>query len=279
MMADETPRDHSDEAEIEDLERVARDVLGLELDEVTRRGSELNMLGLQAGDLTVSQRLDSRTYFVQDTGGAARGEEAPDISDEDVLDVCRRTMEQLAIPSSEVGDEAVLTERMQAGQLDRVRGTMEMGEVRVGTKLARISRQIERLPVWSSGMKLSLTARKGIAFMELHWPEIPAEVIKEAHRLAYRLEKGWRPPEQVGVTVESAEAGILHSPAVSLVMDIYPAIRVIYTPDDERIGRKLTLYLDRHGRDVPRPREFDSRLLEEAATPRRSRGERREESA
>jgi hypothetical protein len=268
MMADETPRDHSDDLELEDLERVAKDVLGIEGDDVTRTGAEFNLVGLQSRGLTLSQRLDSRTYFVQNERDQQEAD--ADISDDEVLEACRRTMDRLGIPAAEIAEEVVLKEQFQAGQLDRMRGTVEMGESRVARKLARITRRVEDLPVWSSSMTLSLTGLKDIAFMELHWPEIPMRVVKEAHRLGYRLEKGWLPPEQLGVTVEAAEAGIIHSPAISLVMDIYPAIRVIYAPEDERIGRKLTLYLDRHGKDVPRPREFDPRLLEEPALSTRS---------
>ena len=40
------------------------------------------------------------------------------------------------------------------------------------------------------------------------------------------------PPEQPDATVEAIEAGIIHSPAAGFLIDIYPAIRVIYTPVD-----------------------------------------------
>jgi hypothetical protein len=277
MTEEARPRDNSDDFELENLQRIATDVLGVEVDEVTRPGAEFNLVGLQGRGVIVSQRLDSRTYFVQNE--RARDDADADISDDDVLEVCRRTMDQLGIPADEMAEEAVLREQTQAGQMDHMRGTVEMSEPRVGRKVARITRQVEGLPVWSSSMTLHLTGRRDIAFMELHWPEIPTWVIKEAHRLEYKLEEGWRPPEQLGVKVEAAQAGIIHSPAVSLVMDIFPAIRVIYTPEDERIGRKLTLYLDRHGQDVPRPREFDPRLLQEAALPPRSPGKRTLEGA
>ena len=57
--------------------------------------------------------------------------------------------------------------------------------------------------------------------------------------------------------MESVDAGIIHSPAVGFLMDIYPAIRVIYAPIDDRMGQKATRYVDRHGNDVPVPRQFD----------------------
>lgn len=271
MSEEGTSQAYSDDVEIEDLGRMASDVLGVSRDEVTRTGAEFNLIGLEGGGLTLSQRLDSRTYFIQNTRDD-QGDDA-DIPDDEVRDVARRTMERLGIPVDEVAEEAVLTEQVQAGRMDRMRGTVEMENPRVARKVARFTRRVENLPVWSSSMTLRLTAGRDIGFMELHWPEIPAPIVKEAHRLEYRLEQGWRAPEQFGVRIESAEAGIIHSPAVSLVMDIYPAIRVIYAPEDERIGRKLMLHLDRHGRDVPRPREFDPRLLKEAALSPRSPGQ------
>jgi hypothetical protein len=66
----------------------------------------------------------------------------------------------------------------------------------------------------------------------------------------------WRAPDLAGASVESAEAGIVHSPAVAMVMDVYPAIRVMYHPDDPRFGQRPVMHLDRHGQAVPIPRQF-----------------------
>jgi hypothetical protein len=98
--------------------------------------------------------------------------------------------------------------------------------------------------------------------MELHWPKIPKYVMTEAHRLKYKVEHGWQPSKQKGAIVELIEAGIVHSAALGFLMDIYPAIRVIYAPEDKRMGRKLTLYLNRDGKAIPNPREFDIPLIE-----------------
>ena len=58
--------------------------------------------------------------------------------------------------------------------------------------------------------------------------------------------------------MESVEAGIIHSPAMGFVMDVYPAIRVIYSAENPRMGRKLTLYLDAQGASLPgTPRQFE----------------------
>jgi hypothetical protein len=93
--------------------------------------------------------------------------------------------------------------------------------------------------------------------MQVHWPEISAEVVRQGHTLQETVKAGWRAPEQKGARVESTEVGIVHSPAVGFVMDIYPAIRVIYAPEDEAMGRKLMLYLDGNGKTVATPRQFE----------------------
>jgi hypothetical protein len=255
----ETPgnlEDYSEDAEKRRIRRIAEEVLGLRFDEIQRSASAANMVGIQSENLLFSQRQDSRTYFVQDTRyGMDQAAGVFEGSDDELLERARSILERLDIPRSEIGEELVLKEQVQVAQVDQY-GTARMEEVQEGKKLARLSRQIDGLPVWSSNHILGLTKDAQIGFMQLHWPEILSHVVTEAHKLNYQVEQGWRPPEQPGATVEAVEAGIIHSPAVGLLMDIYPVIRVIYTPVD-RPGKKPTLYLDRDGHNVPIPRQFD----------------------
>jgi len=87
--------------------------------------------------------------------------------------------------------------------------------------------------------------------------------------LAYRAEHNWRAPEQFEAVVEAIEAGVIHSPAIGFLMDIYPAIRVIYKPKDPRYGKKPVYFYDRHGKPVSVPRQADTPL---EATQRRPAG-------
>jgi len=89
---------------------------------------------------------------------------------------------------------------------------------------------------------------------------ISAETIKEAHQLQERVREKWQAPAVEGAHVESVEAGILHSPAVSFVMDIRPVIRVTYAPDKKGLSKKAVRYVDVNGRDVPAPRQFTQPL-------------------
>jgi hypothetical protein len=40
-------------------------------------------------------------------------------------------------------------------------------------------------------------------------------------------------------------------------MDVAAAVRVVYVGEEPNIGRKATLYLDRHGEPVARPRDIE----------------------
>jgi hypothetical protein len=144
---------------------------------------------------------------------------------------------------------------------DRQTGKSELEKEELGARQVRISRNIEGIPVFSSHAVLGFNSRGEIGFMEVHWPEIPGYVLAEAHRLEYKVKNGWRPPEQKEAVVESVEAGIIHSPAVGFLMDIYPAIRVIYAPVDSDSDKNPFSSLTGRAR---------SYLLQESSTRHRS---------
>ena len=91
-----------------------------------------------------------------------------------------------------------------------------------GKRQVLVTRQLESLPVWSSSMLLGLNWDKSIGFLQLHWPEIPKEVVDRARKFEGIAQQGWKPPERPGAKVESVEAGIIHSPAIGFVMDFVP---------------------------------------------------------
>jgi hypothetical protein len=243
--------------EVKQLNELAK-TLNLDMGQVINQGSERNMVGLKSDTVLFSQRNDSRTYFVEDKRygeGKDRGIFAG--SEAEVLERARAILQQLSIPADEIKDTKVLTEKTQTGKVDPATKKIIPGEVRDGKKTANITRQIKGIPVFSSHARIGLDRTKGIGFMELHWPEIPANVVNEAQRLQELVKGGWRAPEQRGAIVESTEAGIIHSPALGFVMDIYPAIRVIYAAENKEMGRKPMLYVDANGKAVPVPRQFE----------------------
>jgi hypothetical protein len=258
--------------EVKQLEQLAS-TLNLNLGNVTNRGTERNMVGLKSDNVLFSHRNDSRTYFIEDKRyGEGKDYGVFKGSDEEVLEAARGILRQLNIPTDEIRDSKVLTEKTQTGQVDPVTKKVIPGEVRDGKKMANLTRQLKGIPVFSSHARVGLTANKSIGFMELHWPEISPEIVSQAQRLQEAVKGGWRAPEQKGARVESVEAGIIHSPALGFVMDITPAIRVIYTSDDNSVGRKLMLHVDANGKPVPVPRQFE-KLPEAPSQPRPSPGQ------
>jgi hypothetical protein len=250
--------DYSDKAELTSIQLLATKTLGLKIDHDERQGSERNFLAVKSDRILVSQRLDSRTFFVQDNfyglnnkAGVFKGD------DKELQSFCYEIVKRFNINPDEINKAEVLHEKIQEGSFDDKTGKFTAGEPTLGRRMARCTRYVEGIPVFSSKIIVGLTQDKTIGFMELHWPVIPETTIKEAHRLQYKVKNGWKAPEQKGATIESVEAGIIHSAAAGFLMDIYPAIRVIYAPEEEGIGRKLMLHFDRHGNEVPIPREFD----------------------
>ena len=248
-------KDNTFDAEMEQFAQLAEN-LGLALEKVISRGSERNMLGIKSEHVLFSQRLDSRTYFVQDTrygkgqkGGIFRG------TKEEQYESARFIFTHLNIPVDEISEEVLQTEHTQEAYVHQESGEVKLEEVQEGKSFVYFTRHIQGIPVWSSNLTLGLMKEKQIGFMQLHWPEIPRHVINEAHKLAQKVENGWRPDEQKGAIIESVEAGIIHSPAIGFLMDIYPVIRVISGSVDKNLSRKQVLYLDRHGINVPLPRQ------------------------
>src|SRR5438874_1755479 len=203
------PQNFSDAAETSRLQSIATQVLRLRLGPRPQLHSEANMIGFRTETVLVSRRLDSRTYFVQDV----RKEKVPPFkgADQELLQFTRRIFAGLNIPAAEIAQARVLREQEQLGQLDRDTGKISLGKVTPGDRWASISRKIDGIPVFSSRAMLQLNGENQLHFMELHWPAIPPDTLTEARRLAYRAKAGWKPPEMEGATIESAEAGILHS--------------------------------------------------------------------
>jgi hypothetical protein len=263
-MKPKKPKDFSDKAETEQINRVAKKILGLKLGKIIRSGSEANAVGIQSEQILFSQRIDSRTYFVQESKyGTIQKDGTFTGTDQEQIRLSRKLIRQLDIPLSEIAEEVVVEEHTQTVQVNQETGAVNKEEIQKGRKFTRISRQIDGFPVWSSNIVVGLNNKKQVGFMQLHWPEIPQHILNEAHRLSYKIKHGWKPPEQPGANVESIEAGIIHSPAISFVMDIYPTIRVVYSPLDKSIGRKQVLHLDRNGKSVPIPRQFGELQIKE----------------
>lgn len=262
---------YSDKYEIDSLKKIAKDVFGISFRKISREGSEANVVAIQSEDYLLSQRLDSRTYFIQDNRyGAGKKLGYLDAPDANYLKLSHNILRNLGIKSTEIVNETVLWEKTQTARSDEGTGEKRIEDIKEGKKFVKISRKIDNnIPVWSSNLIVGFTKEKRVGFMQCHWPEIPKHVINEANRLVFKLKEGWKPPMQEGEKVEEVEAGIIHSPALGFLMDIFPAIRVIYGSADESFGKKKVLYLDRHGKSIPIPRQGELPYKEKQERPKR----------
>jgi len=249
---------------------LATKTLGLKLPADVSAGHRMNFAGLQAGPITVTHRLDSRTFLVydqrfSDTKQTGINKE----SDAQLMRRNRGLLEQLHIPANEIASAKVTQEKTQIGERDQSSGKMQLEPVRLGKKWVRTTRAIDGLAVFSSRATIGWMPGGAIGFLEVHWPEIPAKVLEEGRRYRELVSSGkWHAPELKGARVESVTAGILHSPAAATAMDIEPVIRVIYAPLDEKMGKKPVAYLDAEGKEVRMPRVFLERPRESLKTER-----------
>ena len=198
-MPQETQQDYSEEAELKQLRGVGEEVFGLKFEKITRSGSEANLVGMRSEHVLFSRRLDSRTYFIQDSRyGTSREAGVFHGSAEEYCERCHGILTRINISLLEIDKEVVLTEQTQVAHIDHETKKVHKEQAQKGKQFARLSRAVEKLPVWSSGMVLGLTQEKTIGYLQLHWPELPAHVVDEAHRLAYAVKHGWKAPEQFG---------------------------------------------------------------------------------
>ena len=171
--------------------RALAEALELRFDEITRGGSQGTVIGIQSRSVLFSQRLDSRTVFVQDSRYGPGLEAGVDHgSDDDFVRVSKAIVDKLGIPLQEIADSKIRREQTQQAELDERTGQARFEDRRPGKAMLRITRRIEGLPVWSSGITLGLTNNGGVGFLEAHWPEIPSTVLEEAKRLAGRVKRG-----------------------------------------------------------------------------------------
>ena len=236
-----------------ELVEAARVVAGFKL---TRPefASAANISGVRTTTFTFSRRHDSRTIFASNIAyGASRRDGAWTGADSTAAAACRRVLRNAKIPAVEIA--GIELQREMGQTAERISDAeFRVGEPTLLRKLARARRVVRGIPVWSSYATVGLTAKGTIGSLELHWPELPEVVGKEAGVLQELVKRGIKPPEMEGGKPESVEAGVIHSNAIGFFMDIAAVVRVVYSVNARDVGRKPVLYLDRHGEHVEVPR-------------------------
>jgi hypothetical protein len=240
------------------LQRIAIDLLGLDLGRIERTGTTANMSGIHAGRYQLTRRTDSRSLFLQDAEYQSQGRAGVfEGRDDELLDRAQRLLEELGIDPAEIDRRSIMTEQVEAASFDRRSGDIVSAGVRDGKRYAYLTRAVDGLPIWQSSLTLGLTRDGAPGYLHLHWPEIPAKYPDLARDYRKAEAGGWTAPKLDYAEPESIRAGVLHSPAISLVLDHAAAIKVVYRPTTSEIGKKPVRYVDVGGADVLLPRHFD----------------------
>jgi hypothetical protein len=216
--------------------------------------------------MTLSNRPSGNAYFVQNLK-ASLSEPGFRGRDEEYIRRGRRILSALDIDLSEISDIKILQHFTQAGFYDHVNKTSKLEKPKKDRRTLLITRAIHGIPIWNSRLMLDLDHKGRIDMFELSWPKIDAKVIKNAFELQKISRENYSPPELKFTQPESVAAGILHSPAASFFDDQVAAIRVIYRPTDEHVGKKPVAYHDASGGAIVMPRQA---LIRENAVPSRS---------
>ena len=237
------------EMEIPELREAARAVTGWAIDS-PEYGNARNVSGLRVDERVFSRRLDSRTAFASDNRygpggvlGAWTG------SDRRAAAALRRVLRALSVPHAEIAGVDVQAEFGQVAEVIS-EADVRLEQPELLRKLARGTRAIGGIPVWSSYALVGLTAKAEIGLAEVHWPELASSLLREAARLTRVVERGLEMPEVDAARLESIDVGVVHSPAIGFSLDAAPAIRAIYAPLDDTLGKKTVRYLDRHLQDI-----------------------------
>src|SRR5215207_5298325 len=111
--------DYSDEAEINRVKQTAENIFRITFDKILQSGSDYNIVGIKSEQILFSQRLDSRTYFIQDKRyGSDRGLGFFKGSDNVQLEMAHDILEKLNISQTEIAKQRVIKENTQEAQLD-----------------------------------------------------------------------------------------------------------------------------------------------------------------
>jgi hypothetical protein len=253
-MATEKLHGYLSRVEGSELVDSALKVAGFDLGKRPTFGTAANVSGVRTRNHTFSRRRDSLTIFANDTRyGIARKAGAWTGDDRTIVAACRRVLRAARVPRTEIDSIDVVSE------FGAVAERLSEDEIRVEEpeilrKVGRVRRAVEGLPVWSSHLMVGLTRSAAVGHLELHWPRLAPEAVQEAKLLEAILKRGWEPPEVPDARPESMDAGVLHSSAIGFHIDVVACIRVIFAGANPTLGRKPSLYLDRHGELVSLPR-------------------------
>ena len=257
-----------DDRQLEDLKALGSKTLGIHWAGRLHGGSERDVVAVTDGVTTLTVRKDFRTFIVHNSRATrARDPTGFTGSADEYKRIGLKALGAIHVERSEIARVRVLQQYSRAAYQARAGTKPRLGAIHADRRTLLVTRQVDKVPVISSLLVLDLDREGRIAFMELVWPPITPAVREEARRLQALMADKYRPPPIESASVESADVVILHSPAVSFETDMVAAVRVIYRPEDGRMGKKPVRYLDAEGHDVPSPRQLELPVEEKLERP------------
>ena len=161
-------------------------------------GSAANVSGLRTKTQTFSSRRDSLTVFASDNRyGYGRRAGAWTGDGRTAVAACRRAPRAAKVPAKEIARIDVVSEMGQLAERPS-RGKVRVYEpTSCGRSPARAGPS-QGIPVWSAYAMVGLNAKGEIGTVEVHWPELPSAVLKEAGVLHAVVAQGFKPPRLRG---------------------------------------------------------------------------------
>ncbi|HXI86473.1 MAG TPA: hypothetical protein VNH64_03370 [Parvularculaceae bacterium] len=205
--------------------------------------------------MTISYRPSGNAYFVQDLARPMGKDPGFQGSDDQIIGRGKEILKAVGANLDEIADAKILQQYTQLAEID-ASGRPNVQEPKADRRTLLMTRAAKGVPIWSSRFMLDLNRDGSVAALEIVWPQLSPEVMKEALEMQKVAAGDFRPPKIPYAKVESVEAGILHSPAASFVDDQTAAIRVIYQPTDPSVGKKAVSYLKLDGSPVAMPRQM-----------------------
>jgi hypothetical protein len=242
-----------------ELEAKGAKVFGLSWDKKRVAVSDRGFQVITDGVTTLSYRPAGNAYFVQ-TAKTGLAEKKPfDGPNEKLISRGKEILKSLNVNSRELAEVTVLQQFTTAGRVDPATHMAKVEPPKKDRRSLLVNRVVDGIPVWNSKLALDLDDTGRIASLEMSWPAIAPKVMEEALELHKMIESGYHAPEVKGAKMQSVQAGILHSPAASFIDEQVAAIRVIYAPEDSKLGMKPVVYLGANGRPVQIPRQLNPR--------------------
>lgn len=247
-----------DDKQANDLAKLGADYFGIKWEGRLVGAGEHGVTAVTDGVTTLTTRVGNRIFIIHNRKEFPPSEQtAFKGSDAELKSIGMKHLQAAGAKEDEIADVQVLQQFTQSGETQPGGKEVVVLSPQKSHRTLMISRRVEGIDIVSSRLMLNVDSAGRAAFMELAWPDISREVLDRAVQYKKLTMSQYLAPRLEGAEVESVQAVVLHSPAVSFYNDATAAIRVIYRPNAKQVGQKAVRYVDERGEDVKLPRDVD----------------------